>query len=277
MEQNLTVTTTLAYKAAEVYEQFIVPGIFRYWTPLLLQRAAPQPGERVLDVACGTGVVARTVVPLVRNRGKVVGLDINPAMLEVACKQYSDHCEEIDWREGQAEDLPFSNESFDLVTCQQGLQFFKNRPKAAEEMHRVLRQKGRVAIEVWQSIDHNPGYKIIFEAIASVFKVPISDVATPYSYGDAGELGRLLENAGFQSVKVEPLSQDVHFSEANRFVELTIRGAAAVIPAFSKMDVSLQGELFANAAQEVEGFIKDHVFNGILTFPMYANIATGIR
>jgi len=277
MEQNIAITTSAAYKAAEIYEQFIVAGIFRYWTPLLLERAKPQPGEQVLDVACGTGVVARSIVPLVGNQGKVVGLDINPAMLEVACKQFSDHCEEIDWREGQAEDLPFIDNSFDLVTCQQGLQFFKNRPKAVEEMHRVLRQKGRVTIEVWQSIDHNPGFKTIFEAIASVFNVPISDIATPYSYGDPGELGHLLENAGFQSVKVESLQHDVHFGEANRVVELTIRGAAAVIPAFAKLDTGMQVKLYAKATQEVSAFIKDHVNNGILTFPMLANMGTGVH
>ena len=84
LEQNID-TTTAAYKAAETYERFIVTGIFRYWTPLFLERAAPKPGEHVLDVACGTGVVARSVVPLVGRQGKVTGLDINPAMLEVAC------------------------------------------------------------------------------------------------------------------------------------------------------------------------------------------------
>ena len=119
------VTATPAYRAAETYERFFVAGMFRYWTPLLLQRARPQPGERALDVACGTGVVARSIVPLVKPGGQVVGLDINPAMLAVTCRQFSDHCDEIDWREGEAEDLPFSAGEFDFVTCQQGFQFLR--------------------------------------------------------------------------------------------------------------------------------------------------------
>ena len=274
MEQ--TITTTAAYKAAEVYERFFVTSIFRYWTPLLLERAAPQPGERVLDVACGTGAVARSIVPLVGPEGKVVGLDINPAMLEVACKQYSDYCEDIDWREGKAESLPFSDQDFDLVTCQQGLQFFKNRPLAAQEMHRVLRQKGRVVIAVWQSLDHNPFYRSFYDALASVFNVPMASLAAPYSFGDPGELENLLVEAGFGSVKVEPVCQDVHFREADRFVELTIKAASAVIPAFATLDSRLQVDLVAEVTRRVAGFIKEHTSDGILTFPKYANIATGV-
>ena len=275
IEQNID-TTTAAYTAAETYERFIVTGIFRYWTPLFLERAAPQMGERVLDVACGTGVVARSVVPLVGRRGKVIGLDINPAMLEVACKQFSDHCEEIDWQEGQAEALPFSDEEFDLVTCQQGLQFFKDKTRAAQEMHRVLRPKGRVAIEVWQSTERNIVFGQIFETIASVFNIPATKVTTPHSYGDPDELALLLIKAGFQQVKVEAVRQDVHFNEVGRFMELTINGAAAVIPALANLDKAVQTELFARAARETAAFVNDHVENGVLTFPMYGNIATGV-
>ena len=274
MEQSIT--TTAAFKAAEVYEQFLVPGIYRYWTPLLLKRAAPQLGERVLDVASGTGVVARSIVPLVGNKGKVVGLDINPAMLAVACKQFSDHCDEIDWREGKAEDIPFGNHDFDLVTCQQGLQFFKNRPKASQEMRRVLQPKGRVAIAVWQSLERNSFYGTLFEALAAVFTIPITDVNIPFAFGDPGELERLLVGADFRQVKVESVRQDVHFNEVNRFVELTIKGVAAVLPAFVKMDGEMQSELQQKVNQEVAVFIKSHVTDGMLTFPMYANIATAV-
>ncbi|MGE5531583.1 MAG: class I SAM-dependent methyltransferase, partial [Bacteroidota bacterium] len=150
---NADVAATASYQAAEVYEKFFVRGMFRYWTPVLLQRAAPREGERVLDVACGTGVVARSTVPLVGPSGKVVGLDINPAMLAVACRQFSDHCDDIDWQEGRAEDLPFGDHEFDLVTCQQGFQFFVDKGKAAREMRRVLRPEGRAVLAVWQSLD----------------------------------------------------------------------------------------------------------------------------
>ena len=274
MEQN--VATTAAFKAAEAYEQFLVPSIFRYWTPLLLKRAAPQLGERVLDVACGTGVVARSIVPLVGNGGKVVGLDINPAMLEVACRQFSNNCEKINWREGRAENIPFERNEFALVTCQQGLQFFKNRAKAAEEMLRVLRPNGRVVIEVFQSLENNPAYQVVFNTMASVFNIPLAALAAPFSYGDPSELESLLVDAGFRQVKVESVSQEVHFNEPNRFAELTIRAASAVIPAFAKLDGIMQLDSLSEVTRRIAPFLKDHSSDGILSFPMCANFATAV-
>lgn len=272
-----SIPTTAAYKAAEVYEQYFVTSMFRYWTPRLLERAAPQPGERVLDVACGTGVVARSIVPLVGNQGKVVGLDINPAMLEVACKQYSEYCEDIDWQEGRAEDIPFPAQSFDLLTCQQGLQFFKDQPKAAREMYRVLRPQGRAVIAVWQSSEHNPVHRAVFETIASVFHVPVSDLVAPFSFGDPRKFENLLVEAGFQQVRVESVRQDVHFREPSRFVELTVKGAAAVMPAFAELDGKMQSELLSEVHQKTAPLINSHTRDGILTFPMEANLAVGVR
>jgi ubiquinone/menaquinone biosynthesis C-methylase UbiE len=274
MVQNITITA--AYKAAETYEQFFVKGIYRYWTPLLLKRAAPKPGERALDVACGTGVVARSMVPLVGERGKVVGLDINPSMLEVACKQFSDHCDEIDWREGRAENLPFPNSDFDLVTCQQGLQFF-NRPVALREMHRVLRPNGRAAIAVWQSLDQNPFYKTVFGAVAAVFNIPVAEVAKPFASGDPDEIKGLFEEAGFRRVRVESVRSAVHFPDVDHFVERTILSASVVIPAFASMDMETRSDLMARVNQQLAGFLSGHTSGGVLSFPMTASIATGVR
>ena len=272
MEKDITITA--AYKAAEVYEKFIVPGVFRYWTPQLLKRAQPKTGEEVLDVACGTGVVARAVVPLVGKKGKVTGLDINPAMLAIACQQFDDHCDDIDWREGMAENLPFPANSYDLVTFQQGLQFFNDKPRAAGEMRRVLRGDGRAVVEVWQSMQCNEFYESVFETLANTFGIPITDVSGPYDYGDPAELEELLLSAGFPHVKVEQVQQDVHYVESNRFVELTIGGVAAVVPAFARMEAGLQSELLKDASDKLRPMIQAHTMDGILSFPMFANIAT---
>ena len=270
------VTKTAGFQAADMYEQFMVPYVFRYWTPRLLERAMPQPGESVLDVACGTGVVARSIVPLVGDQGKVVGLDINPMMLAVACRQYSDNCDKIDWREGQAENMPFAENDFDLVTCQQGLQFFKDRAKAAREMHRVLKPNGRAVIEVFQVFEKNEFYKKVFETLAEVFNVPVAAFASPYSYSDPTELERLFVNAGFSQVKVEQVSQEVHFKELDRFVERQIKAAAAVIPTFGTMDGGSLSGLQRIAQDKLAGFINEHSADGVLTFPMYTNFATAI-
>ncbi|MHC1783065.1 MAG: class I SAM-dependent methyltransferase [Anaerolineaceae bacterium] len=274
MEQDIMVSA--AYKAAETYERFFVKSIYRFWTPLLLERAAPKAGETVLDVACGTGVVARSVVPLVGEAGRVVGLDINPSMLEVACKQFSDNCEAIDWREGRAEKLPFSDREFHLVTCQQGMQFF-NRPTAVREMRRVLRGKGRVAIAVWRSLDDNLFYRTIFGALASVFNIPMVELANPFSYGDQDELRDLLIEAGFKRVNIEAVRHPVYFHEVDHFMETTVRAASVVIPAFAAMDGEMRADLMSKVNQQVADYLMDHTMGGVLSFTMAANIGVGIK
>src|SRR5919109_3684019 len=142
---------------AEVYERYLVPGILAPWTPDLVAAAGLRPGERVLDVACGTGLVARLVAQRLRSNGQVVGLDINPGMLAVARIASATAGRSIEWLKGSAISLPLSEESFDVVLCQQGLQFFPDRSAALREMNRVLADGGRLALSVWRSIEHNPG------------------------------------------------------------------------------------------------------------------------
>ena len=216
------------------------------------------------------------MVPMVGAEGTVVGLDINPSMLEVACKQFSDHCEEIDWREGRAEKLPFPDNEFDLVTCQQGFQFF-DRPTAAREMHRVLRKNGRAALAVWRSLDDNPFYRTIFSAVASVFNIPMADVANPFSYGDPDEFQDLLAASGFERVRVESVRHPVHFHEVDHFIDMTVRAASVVIPAFANMDVETRSDLMSKVNGQVAGYLMDHTTGGVLSFSMAANIAVGFK
>ena len=130
---------------AETYEEYLAPAISTPWTRVLLEYAAPRCGERALDLACGTGSVARQVAPMVGAEGKVVALDVSPAMLAVARALPPPAGAPIKWREGDAVQLDLPNGSFDLVLCLQGLQFFADRAAAAREMRRVLVEDGRVA------------------------------------------------------------------------------------------------------------------------------------
>lgn len=130
-----------AENPAEAYERYLVPAIFLPSGEDLIRRAAPVGEERVL-VACGTGAVARQVAPLVGTGGMVVGLDLSPAMLAVARGLPVPGGAAIEWREGSAGALPFPEGSFDLVLCQQGLQFFPDRAAALRDMRRVLRPGG---------------------------------------------------------------------------------------------------------------------------------------
>ena len=123
--------------ASETYEKYLVPAIFGAWPPTLLRLVSPRPGDRVLDVACGTGTVARLAAEKIGPTGKVVGLDISAAMLTVA-HSIPSPVGRIEWKEGDALSIPFTDGSFDVVTCQLGLQFFPDRAKALREMKRVL-------------------------------------------------------------------------------------------------------------------------------------------
>jgi len=140
----------------EAYEHHLVPAIFAPWAAVLLELARLQPGERVLDAACGTGVVARAAMARVGTAGKVTGVDLNPGMLEVARTVSGRAGQSIAWREGNLEALPFADGAFDVVLCQQGLQFCTNKAAAVSELRRVLREGGRLGLSVWRDIRHCP-------------------------------------------------------------------------------------------------------------------------
>lgn len=150
----------LAGNAADVYERALVPAVFAPWAPQVVALAEPRPGERVLDVACGTGVVARLASQRVGRIGKVVGLDLNPGMLAVAAASaagQSSAAAPITWQEASAIKMPLPDAAFDIVYCQLGLQFFPDRPAALREMYRVLVPGGRLGLMVWRGIEHSPG------------------------------------------------------------------------------------------------------------------------
>jgi ubiquinone/menaquinone biosynthesis C-methylase UbiE len=140
--------------APELYERYLVPAITSVWAADLIGRVSPKAGEAALDVACGTGAVTR-LAALQMGNGRVVGLDFNPGMLAVA-RSVPNAGAPIEWVEGSALRLPFDDNSFDLVLCQLGLEFFPDRPLALREMKRVLRPLGRAALSVYSSIERTP-------------------------------------------------------------------------------------------------------------------------
>ena len=155
---------------AEMYENYFVPAMFLPWSSILLSQAAPQSGERVLDVACGTGIVASQTAPLVGTSGQVFALDMNPAMLGVARSRPVPPGAPITWQEGNAMALPFPNGAIDLVLCQHGLQFFPDRTVAVRKMHRVLTPKGRALAIVLQALAQHPVFEALMESVARAWE-----------------------------------------------------------------------------------------------------------
>jgi ubiquinone/menaquinone biosynthesis C-methylase UbiE len=185
----------LPIEAAEFYESAFVPAFFAQWAPILCDAAAVAPGQRVLDVACGTGIVARTAADLVAPDGQVVGLDLNEAMLTVARRVRPD----IEWRQGNAAALPFPDGSFDTVLCQMALMFLPDRLKALREMGRVVRPGGTVAIAVPSRLDAQVAFSPFVDMAARhAGPEAMSLLSTYFVCGDLDELTGLVESAGLR-------------------------------------------------------------------------------
>lgn len=188
--------------ASKAYEEYLVPAIFAPWADRLLEAVRVAEGHRFLDVACGTGIVARQAASRVGRDGAVVALDINEGMLAVA----EEIEPTIDWRQGDATALPFSGERFDTICCQQALQFVDDPSEVVEELHRVLSPEGRVALSVWRPINVQPMYRVLAEALEEHIGQEVGEMMrSPFPDWDKDDLHTLVQNAGFdrQSVTIE--------------------------------------------------------------------------
>jgi ubiquinone/menaquinone biosynthesis C-methylase UbiE len=207
--------TKIIRTAAEVYDEFFVPALFQQWGDIVANEASIGPGQQVIDVACGTGVLACAAARRVGSRGAVVGLDPNQEMLAVARRKNSS----IDWREGQAESLPFLDKSFDVVVSQFGFMFFENQSEALREMMRVLRPQGRLAVAVCDAIDHSPGYAVLAELLQRLFGQEVSQAfRAPFASGDPEQLLSVCENAGIANAKVRRHDGTVSFDSIKSLV-----------------------------------------------------------
>lgn len=260
---------------AETYERKMVPVLFAPWAPLLLDLAGPQPGERVLDLACGSGIVARLAAARVGSGGRVDGLDLNPAMLEVARAAAEREQIDVTWHQGRMESLPFPDADFDVVTCQHGLQFVPERPRAAAEMHRVLRDDGRLAVAVWQGLDRHPFFAAFNDALLRHIGVPA--LAAPFAIESAEALRALLADAGFREVAVQARSMPAHFPDPDGFVAMEVEVIAAAIPDAQHLDEHARAALAAAISAELAGPIRALAGDGRLTIPMHAWLATARR
>lgn len=258
-------------RPAQAYESYFVPAIFARWAPVLIGHARPFPGERVLDVACGTGIVARTIAPQVGSHGRVVGADLNKAMLEVARELAAPAGTPIEWVECDACDLPYESE-FDLVLCQQGLQFFDDAGAAARSMWRVLKPAGRAVASVWDSLEHHPVYHAIYESQARHLGLPIAGVARPFGFDGPTRLRHLFTEAGFQRVEVTTESRDVSFPSIDQFVALTLGSAPTVMPELVNMREEDRADLIRAIRADSSAVLERHEHDGRLVFAMHSSI-----
>ena len=259
----------VAGTAAEIYERELVPAVFGPWAPRVVDLAELRPGLRVLDVACGTGVVARLAAEAVGVDGHVAGLDLNRSMLEIAAALPPVEGAAIEWVEAGAQALPFSDASFDVVCCQLGLQFFPDREGALREMKRVLVPDGRAVVMVWREIERSPGFSALASALGRTISSQAEElVRAPFTLGDADELSTLLEAAGLRECAIRAETGTVRFASVPAFVRSYVGGSplAAVVAAAPE-------PAREQLVREAERALGPLVERGSLRFPIEAHLA----
>lgn len=201
----------------EVYEQVFVPAVMQTWANQLVDLAKVSPDTRILDVACGSGVVTHLFAGHIGKAGQIVGYDINPDMIAIA--QAKQPGAAIEWRLGNALELPFQDGSFDIVTCQHGLMFFEDRVKGLQEMYRVLAPGGKLLVLAWGPIEDNSGFLIAAEGFGRHAGIEAGNsIRGMFVLGDIRQMRSLAEAAGFRDAVVKTVAAQAHFPSVEDFV-----------------------------------------------------------
>jgi ubiquinone/menaquinone biosynthesis C-methylase UbiE len=206
---------SIGVEQAESYEERFVPALFRQWVEPVLEASEVGPGDRLLDVACGTGIVARTAASRVAPDGTVTGLDLNDAMLSVARRVAPD----LTWRHGDVAELPFGDDAFDVVTCQAAVFFFPDPTRALAEMARVTRPGGRVVVQSFSSLDAQPAYGPWVHMVAQhAGPDAVGLLSTYWAHGDPEVMQGRCTEAGLRVNTVREHVRPAYFADIETFV-----------------------------------------------------------
>lgn len=261
--------TATSLSPAEVYEQQFVPALFQHWSTVMTKIASIKPGQYVLDVACGTGVLACAAAEQVGSNGKVIGLDPNDEMLAVARRKDDTG---IEWRIGRAESLPFADESFDHVVSQFGFMFFENQITALGEMMRVLLPGGQLTVAVCDTIDHSPGYAVLAELLHRLFGHDVAQAfRAPFTSGDRQRLLSLCTDAGIFDARVTRQDGPVRFTSIQSLVA-TERACAWTLGGL--LDDAQFDRLYLEAEEAFQPFVTAQ---GEVEFTMPTLIVSAIK
>jgi|SRR5262245_304883 len=254
-------------EAARAYDALFVPALFQQWAPVVAEAAGLGSGQRVLDVACGTGVLAREAASRVGAGGRVTGLDPNPGMIAVA----AEHAPQIEWQPGSAESLPFPDDSFDAVVSQFGLMFFADRSQAIREMMRVIVPGGRLVVAVWDALENMPAYAAEVDLLERTAGRPAADaLRAPFVLGSLAQLAVLFAEAGVRKGGIETCRGTATFPTIRTMVEADLRGWLPV------MGINLADDHIEAILDEAERALSDYSTEETrMVFPISAHIATG--
>ena len=253
----------VAGTAAEAYERYLVPAFFGPFADRLIELAAPVATDRVLDVACGTGAVARRIAPLV---SATTGVDLNEGMLAVAGAAEP----AVDWLAADACALPIPDASFDLVLCQQGVQFLPDRASGLREMRRVLAPGGRLALGVWRAPEHHAAWLRLAEALERHAGPELGDLMrAPFSFSDPDELRALVGGAGLRDIRVRIVIEAVRFPSA---MDMLVRQVAA--SPLAGPVAALDDDARAALALDFVASMRGHADDDGICFPQETHVVT---
>ncbi|HEX3178159.1 MAG TPA: methyltransferase domain-containing protein [Methylomirabilota bacterium] len=241
-------------KIPEYYDRYLGPLLFDAFADDLVARLPVEDGMRILEVACGTGIVTRRLVQRLAGRGSIIATDLNEAMFANARKGLPGPGD-AKWRHADGTSLPFESRSFDAVLCQFGIMFFPDRAAGAREAFRVLRPGGRYLLSVWDALAHNPVQRLAHETIARFFPAdPPQFYTVPSSCHDIEALSTLLRDAGFEEVRIERVVKEGKSPSAAEaalgvvdgnpvYAEIMQRSPAALEPIKAALAARLAAEL----------------------------------
>ncbi len=271
METTRASDTVFAGSIPSVYDRYMVPLLFRPYAEAAAKRAEALQPRRILETACGTGVVTEALHRHLPD-AEIVATDLNPPMLEQAARRLGS--ENVTFRQADALDLPFDDESFDLVVCQFGVMFFPDKVRGNAEARRVLREGGRYLLVIWDDVGRNLATRVAGNAVAELFP---DDTAAfyerlPFRYHDKAVIERDLRDAGFTRLGIET-------------VELRSRAASARDAAIALTQGTPMRTEIEKRGAEALGAATDaatatlHQFEGPDGFdaPMSAHIVTATK
>jgi ubiquinone/menaquinone biosynthesis C-methylase UbiE len=274
----MTDTTTLHgwqlhEDSAEAYEHYLVPLIFDAGARTLLDRLEVKPGQRVLDLACGTGIVARHAARRVGADGEVTAVDVNPGMLAVARAAAASEPTTVRFEHASAEDLPLPDASVDVACCQQGLQFFGDRPAALAQLHRVLVPGGRLGLSLCRSLEHQPGYVPLVEALRRHVGEPAAQgMASPFAFGDGDQVRALVKAAGFRDVEIHIDVTALRLASPEAF----LYGEVASSP-LGEVISALDGDVIDALLADLADGLAPHTDDRGIAFPFETLVLTATR
>jgi SAM-dependent methyltransferase len=253
-------------EAAEAYEADFVPAFFAQWAPILCDAARVSVGQRVLDVACGTGIVARTAADLVAPTVPV-GVDLNEAMLSVARRVRPD----LDWRQGDVADLPLPDGTFDVVLCQMALMFFPDRAGALSEMARVAAPGGTVAVAVPAGIDVQRAYgPFVDMAVGHAGPAARSLLSTYFACGDPADLAGWFDGAGLRVTSTTTHGGTARFPSVDALVATEVEST----PLGERIDAEVLSRIVDGARQVLAPFTTAE---GALEAPFEVHVVVAER